>query len=107
MAKRFVHLSHAEAMRQHAMKRLFDRYGLTITNGEHQALSAMCADGRAPVVAQGHKGSTIHRVKIGAVIANAVFRPDQNAIVSFLPKGDRDRLTRTPVKQQQAGLAQR
>jgi hypothetical protein len=92
-------------MRQHAHKRLFERYGLAITNAEYEALCLKCADGRAPVLAPGHKGSTIHRLEVRGVAVNAVWRPDVGAIASFMPKGDRTQFTRTKVKDK-AGLAQ-
>lgn len=95
-------LSHAESMRVHAIRRLFNRYGIAIGVGEYNVFCAMCVDGRAPVIAPGHKGSTIHRLVIRGVAATAVFRPEHGAIVSFLPKGDREQLTRTPVRQQHA-----
>lgn len=103
-------LSHADAMRQHALKRLFERYGIALSDGEYKRYCRMCADGQAPVIAHGHHGSTVHRVTVRNIEVNVIWRPDVGAIVTFAPKGTRERYTATPVRarrRQQADLAQR
>lgn len=110
MAK-VVGLTHAEAMMQHALKRLFERHGIAISIGEFKRLSRLCGDGTFPSEGGANKGGTFHQLKVNGVKKIwAVYRPDQEMIVSFfLGEPARLRWMRAHPEQQQqdfAGLAQ-
>ena len=88
MAKRngFVHLPHTKAVEQHALKRMFQRFGFSITTADYRELCAMCADGRAPVVTKARTGGTFHRFNFRGREIYAIFRADYPGIVTFLSK---------------------
>jgi|HubBroStandDraft_3_1064219.scaffolds.fasta_scaffold41266_3 hypothetical protein len=81
----FVSLSREKAAEQRALKRLFQRFGFSLTTAEYRALSTMCADGRAPPLALGRAGNTIHCLQIRGREVYAIWDFDLNAIVTFLP----------------------
>lgn len=78
-------MPHAEAMMNHAIRRLFQRHGIIISIAEYKALTDQCADGTAPPLGIGSHEGTFHRVTFRKRDLWLVYRHDQRAVVSFYP----------------------
>jgi hypothetical protein len=78
-------MTYRNSARAHAICRLFDRYAIWITKAEYRELSAMIARGECPKLAGGQGGCTIHKLRIHGDEVWAVYKPEIQAIVTFLP----------------------
>jgi hypothetical protein len=74
---------HVEALELHAIRRLWECYGIALSRPEYRALNAAIAAGTAPPLADADNGGTIHLVTIRSRAAFVIFRPDRG-IVTFL-----------------------
>jgi hypothetical protein len=77
--------THLNYMRAHAQRRLFQRHGITVTNGEFASLIAAIESGTNPSVAQARAGGTIHEVNLHGRTIYAVWSTDFRYIATFLP----------------------
>ena|ERR1700677_4162924 len=89
-------LVHVENMQNHAIKRLFERYGIVLPIPDYRKFCRMCMDGTSPPLVRGAGESTIHKLEFRGKTLWAIFRFDQRAIATFLPK--------TPHEIRKAGL---
>jgi|SRR5215831_20385655 len=81
---RWVDIPRAEAIRSHAMRRLFQRYGIAITNTEYAAIVERIAAGEFPSLGKALGGGTLHRVRMRDRDVYAVWSAEHGAVVTFL-----------------------
>lgn len=77
--------THRGAMRVHALRRLFMRHGIALTNAEFNDLVAAIALGKHPALGHARTGGTIHMVEIRGRTIYAVWATDVQYIATFLP----------------------
>lgn len=78
---------HRTNMRVHAMRRLFERHGIAITNAEFGQMVADIHDGRSPVLGLARRGGTLHLITIHGRSVYAVWDLSTACIATFLPGG--------------------
>ncbi len=73
-------------MTAHAILRARERYGLTLTPADIEAIAGLCAtDGTLLVSRDGERQTEQHALKWQGVSVICVYRADRHAIVTFLP----------------------
>jgi len=87
---------HREAQRTHALRRLYQRHGLSMGLMEYAALCQQIVEGIHEAVGAGRRGGTLHRIRHRGRDLIAVFSPDTARIVTFLPAG-------TPIEMREPG----
>jgi len=74
-----------EKMRLHAVRRLWQRRGVALSDAQYEALCAGIRAGLYHVSCSGADGSVVYRLIIQEKTVFAVWRSDFDAIVTFLP----------------------
>lgn len=85
--KRGRDMTHRGAMRMHAIRRLFQRHGMVITNTEFGQMVAAIADGRNPALGPARCGGTLHAFTMRGRTVYAVWNVEEACIATFLPSG--------------------
>lgn len=81
----FVHLSHRDAMIRHAIKRLYQRKGILLSNPEYEAIADKVRSGAHPQVATDRWGRRVHRVEYRGAVVFAIWDAERDAICTFFP----------------------
>ena len=76
---------HRGAMRTHALRRLYQRHGLALTNADFGALVDDIASGRNQPVGHGRAGGKVHLLQIRGRAVYAIWDAEQACIATFLP----------------------
>ena len=77
-------LTHREAAMVHAIRRAWQRLGLALCESEVNEIAGFIR-GKSEVLAEGDNGNRLHCVRYRDRDVYAVFSPELDAIVSFLP----------------------
>lgn len=78
---------HKYAQKLHAMRRVYQRYGILIEPVFYNQFSKSIAEGKYPSVGPGRVGGTRHIIKHKGKELVAVFDEETQQIATFLPKG--------------------
>lgn len=78
---------HRANMRIHALRRLFQRHGIAITNTEFGEMVSAIHDGRNPALGPARCGGTLHKITIRDRNVYAVWSIEVACIATFLPSG--------------------